>query len=153
MLDPGRMKLARLFSALRPSAPLRSSPLRSFLFSSALFSSALFSSALFTTALLAASLTACAVAPPTNDVTNDATNDVTNDPAGSPAHATATGGLETLDCEPYDPAYCDEATSCEVPSQYVQCNSGIYMYAHRTPDCRWCIPRDVCGWNPPVCPF
>lgn len=133
------MKLARLFSAPLPSAPLPS----------ALSSSALFPSALFATALLAASLTACAVAPPPNDLTND----LTNDPAGSPAHAAATGELETLDCEPYDPSYCDEATSCEVPSQYVQCNSGIYMYAHRTPDCRWCIPRDVCGWNPPVCPF
>lgn len=140
------MKLPRLFSSLRPSARC---------------SSALLRSALFPTALLAASLTACAVAPPpsdatnapSDDVTNNATNNATNPPAGEPAPATAISELETLACEPYDPAYCDEATSCEVPSQYVQCNSGVYMFAHWTPDCRWCIPRDVCGWNPPVCPF
>lgn len=127
------MKLSRLFSSSLPSA--------------------LFPSALFTTALLATSLTACAVDPPPNEVTKAPSNEATNAPAVEPAHATATGELETLDCEPYDPAYCDEATSCEVPSQYVQCSSGIYMYAYRTPDCRWCIPRDVCGWNQPVCPF
>lgn len=136
------MKLPLLFSSLRPSAR---------------FSSALLRSALLPTALLAASLTACAVDPPPSDATNapsdDVTNNATNPPAGEPARAIAISELETLACEPYDPAYCDEATSCEVPSQYVQCNSGVYMFAHRTPDCRWCIPRDVCGWNPPVCPF
>ncbi len=96
-------------------------------------------------ALLASALSACAIA--------DEPAAPAPDP-GTEERARATDApLQTLACEPYDPSYCDETTSCEVGSQYVQCNSGVTMYAYWTPDCRWCIPRDVCGWTPPVCPF
>jgi hypothetical protein len=60
---------------------------------------------------------------------------------------------QKLECEPYDEAYCDPGANCEVPGPYVPCSSGITMYAYATPDCRYCIPRFVCGNNEPVCPF
>lgn len=60
---------------------------------------------------------------------------------------------QQLECEPYDEAYCDPAANCEVSGPYVQCSSGITMFAQQTPDCRYCIPRFVCGNNEPVCPF
>ena len=48
-------------------------------------------------------------------------------------------------CEPYDDSYCDPNDYCDVGSQYVQCFDGLTMYAWSTPDCRWCINRDVCA--------
>ena len=60
-----------------------------------------------------------------------------------------------LTCEPYDDSYCDPSVNCEVSGQYVQCFDGLTMYAWQTPDCRWCVNRDVCASHsgPWVCPF
>lgn len=68
---------------------------------------------------------------------------------------TASEAAQELGCEPYDESYCDLSWSCDVGSQHVQCADGMNMYAWRTPDCRWCINRDVCDahMGPVVCPF
>ena len=81
--------------------------------------------------------------------------------APQPAVATATSALT---CEPFDDSYCDPAAYCDLgPSigpdnndrQYVPCFDGVIMLAWTTPDCRWCINRDVCnGHGGPIgCPF
>jgi hypothetical protein len=68
--------------------------------------------------------------------------------------ATSEASIEQgLECEPYDEAYCDPVANCEVQGSYVSCSSGITMFAYATPDCRFCIPRFVCGANEPICPF
>jgi len=74
-----------------------------------------------------------------------------------PPTSTATSAI----CQDFDDSYCDPNTSCDLGSvfnhagQYVPCVDGIVMYAYSTPDCRWCIPRDVCashgGYE--VCPL
>jgi hypothetical protein len=54
-------------------------------------------------------------------------------------------------CAPYDPAYCDPAYNADLGpieytcQQYVPCSDGLLMYAYATPDCRFCIPLDVCS--------
>jgi len=54
-------------------------------------------------------------------------------------------------CAPYDPSYCDPAYNADLGpieytcQQYVPCSDGILMYAYTTPDCRFCIPLNVCG--------
>jgi hypothetical protein len=53
-------------------------------------------------------------------------------------------------CAAYDPAYCDPAYNADLGpieytcQQYVPCADGILMYAYATPDCRFCIPYNVC---------
>ncbi len=49
---------------------------------------------------------------------------------------------------------CNPDTSCTVSSPYVQCNDGLYMYAHQTDD-GWCIERNVCDRHGGaiICPF
>lgn len=65
-----------------------------------------------------------------------------------------------LTCEPFDDSYCDPAFYCDLGSSSynsppVECNDGIRMQTWVTPDCRWCINRDVCigHGGPWVCPF
>ncbi len=74
--------------------------------------------------------------------------------AGAPPPAVDTS-TSALTCEPFDDSYCDPASYCDVGTQYVQCSDGIIMFAWMTPDCRWCINRDVCDGHggPTVCPF
>ena len=71
-----------------------------------------------------------------------------------PAVGTSTGALDVeLSCAPFDDSNCDPVSYCDLGSssnhdgQYVYCGSGIIMLAWTTPDCRWCINRDVCGPN------
>lgn len=53
-------------------------------------------------------------------------------------------------CEAYNEGYCDPATSVDLGpiewtcQQYVPCPDGLIMYAYATPDCRYCIPANVC---------
>lgn len=74
--------------------------------------------------------------------------------AGAPPPAVDTS-TSALTCQPFDDSYCDPDYDCDVGTEYVQCNDGIYMNAWTTPDCRWCINRDVCDGHggPTVCPF
>lgn len=54
-------------------------------------------------------------------------------------------------CLPFDDSYCDPATNADLGpiqytcQQYVPCSDGIIMYAYATPDCRFCIPLNVCA--------
>jgi hypothetical protein len=54
---------------------------------------------------------------------------------------------------PPDDANCDPNSNCVVPGPWVTCNNGTQQAAMATVDCRWCISRDACGWDPPICPF
>jgi hypothetical protein len=74
--------------------------------------------------------------------------------ADAPPAVVATSS-NALTCEPFDESYCDPAYDCDVGAQYVQCNDGVVMFAWMTPDCRWCIHRDVCDGHggPTACPF
>ena len=78
----------------------------------------------------------------------------------APASSVATS-TSALTCEPFDDSNCDPVADCDLgpttfhDGQYVTCLDGIIMFAWATPDCRWCINRDVCNGHggPTVCPF
>jgi len=61
--------------------------------------------------------------------------------SGTDPTAEATSALV---CEPFDDSHCDPAVNCEVSSGLVPCSDGVIMFAWQTPDCRFCINRDVC---------
>jgi hypothetical protein len=71
--------------------------------------------------------------------------------APPPVAATSAG---VLICEPYDPAYCDPAYFCDVNAQFITCNDSTPFLAVHTPDCRWCMERNICDdhWGPTLCP-
>jgi hypothetical protein len=48
-------------------------------------------------------------------------------------------------CEPFDESYCDPAFYTEVGQSLFACPDGVVMFAFTTPDCRWCIEKNVCG--------
>lgn len=83
------------------------------------------------------------------------TTDATNPAVETAASSLAAPPPVDLTCEPFDESYCDPSAFCEVTDPHVQCSDGIIMFAWTTPDCRWCINRDVCinHSGPWVCPF
>ncbi|AKT41911.1 hypothetical protein [Chondromyces crocatus] len=71
-------------------------------------------------------------------------------PEGVDLAATTEVSSASADLAPPD---CDPNHDCEVAGPQVQCASGPAMNAWQTSDGRWCINRDACGWNNPICPF
>lgn len=53
----------------------------------------------------------------------------------------------------FDPAQCDPTSYCQVDTKYITCNNGVQMEGWQMSDCRWCINRDACGWDPVICPW